>query len=161
MKKNKKIILLILFMMLIVIEPVNAATEWCTELESVFTLFGYVLSIAYVFTPIILIITGAITLIKALMEQNEGKIKKAQDVMIKKVISAVCVFVVVTLVRVIIKVVADDAWEDCANCFLNPRSCNLSVSLGNQDETLDGGTNALPTQGTSGSSSGTSHESSR
>lgn len=155
MKNNKKTILyIILFMLLMTVEPIYAADNWCTELESVFTLFGYVVNIAYVFTPIILIVTGAITLIKALMN-NESAIKKAQDVMIKKTISAVCVFVVMTLVRVVIKTVADDAWENCANCFINPRSCNLSVSLGNQDETLEGGANALPTNGSSSKSNGT------
>lgn len=145
MKNSKKLLMFLILISIVLVEPIYAADAWCTELESVFTLFGYVVSIAYVFGPVVLIVTGAITLFKALANQNEGAIMKAQKSMIYKVISAVCVFLVLTFVRLVISLVADDAWEDCANCFLNPRDCDLSVSLGNQDETLEGGANPLPT----------------
>lgn len=102
--------------------------NWCQDLNVVWRILGYLKNVAYVATPIILIVTGAIGLLKAAASQNEGKIKKAQDVLIKKIISAVCVFLVITVVEIVLDLVADNNWRSCADCFINPTNCGTESS---------------------------------
>lgn len=104
--------------------------NWCQDLNVVWRILGYLKNVAYVAAPIILIVTGAIGLLRAAASQNEGKIKKAQDVLIKKIISAVCVFLVITVVQVVLDLVADNNWKSCADCFINPTNCGSNSVSG-------------------------------
>jgi hypothetical protein len=57
--------------------------------------------------PIILIIVGMITLTSSLMAQKDDGIKKAQEKLVQKVVAAVLVFLVLTLVRFGFNIVSD------------------------------------------------------
>lgn len=79
-------------------------------------------------TPIILIIVSVITLLKALAASKEDEIKKAQSSLIKKVMAAVMVFFIITIVQFVISLVADGDTEvksisSCMDCFIN-NSCS-------------------------------------
>lgn len=126
------------------------AESWCNDesIMKVWQLLGILKNIAYVLTPIILIVTGAFALLKAVASQNEGNIKKAQNVMIKKVISAVCVFLVITVVQVVLELVADNNWRNCADCFVNPSNCGTSASGGNVSGKTPGSINGDSTNRT-------------
>ncbi len=108
----------------------SSSSEWCTELMSVWSLIGYLIQILYVTAPLLLIVTGSITLIKAMMQKDESSIKKAQNVLIKKIIAAVAVFLVVTITKIVVGFIGDDGWQQCAKCALNPKSgsCELNIS---------------------------------
>ena len=90
----------------------------CESLKVVWTLFGYVIWAIKVVVPLLLIISGMITMAKAVMEKDEKKIKDAQNLLIKKVIAAVIVYLV------IISLVATGDWETCVECAFNPFSGN-------------------------------------
>ena len=70
-----------------------------------------------------------ITLLKAIAQKDDGAVKKAQNILIRKTIAAVAVFLVITVTRVALSLVASDAqgqkgnWEECASCFLSPGDC--------------------------------------
>ena len=80
-------------------------------------------------TPIILIIVSIITLLKAISASNEDEIKKAQKGLTKKIIAAVMVFFVISIVQFVVMKVADtdnssgaseaDNLSICLSCFLN------------------------------------------
>lgn len=74
-------------------------------------------------TPIILIFVSVISLLKALSSSKEDEMKKAQSSLISKIIAAVMVFFVITIVQFVISKVAEDdeyqGFTDCLNCFLN------------------------------------------
>lgn len=85
-----------------------------------------------ILTPIILIFISIISLLKAVSASNEDEIKKAQKGLIRKIIAAVMVFFVITIVQFVIMKVADSEIESkvnkktedtnlsiCLNCFLN------------------------------------------
>lgn len=96
----------------------------CERLKVVWTLFGYVIWAIKVVVPLLLIISGMITMAKAVMEKKEDDIKKAQNLLIKKVIAAVIVYLVITVTKVVISLVATGDWETCVECAFKPFSGN-------------------------------------
>ncbi len=151
MKKNNKVLLktLILGLLLTVINPkfiYAAASEWCQELTSVWTLIGYVVAIAYVAAPLILIISGSIGMLKAMTQKDEAAITKAQNVLVKKIIAAVAVFLVVTITKLVVGIFGDGGWMDCAKCVLNPRepACKIEIFSGGESSSSKGSTTTKP-----------------
>lgn len=75
--------------------------------------------------PIILIVLGTIDLGKAVIASKEEEIKKAQQMFIKRLIYAVAVFFVVTIVSLVFGLFSEtkdsnltnvaDSWLDCWN----------------------------------------------
>ena len=80
-----------------------------------------------VVVPILLIIWGMIDFAKAIVGQDEEKIKAGQKTFIKRLIAAVVVFLIVTIVQLAINLAASiggegndagSAWK-CAKCLIN------------------------------------------
>lgn len=73
--------------------------------------------------PIILIVMGSMDLGKAVLSSDDKAIKESQGRLIKRCISAVLVFFIVTIVQLITGVIADNGptdsgandWRDCWN----------------------------------------------
>ena len=86
-------------------------------------ILSFVINFLKILTPIILILTGIITLVKAVAASKEEEIKKAQSSLIKKIIASAFVFLVVAIVQFVILKVADFSDTDniikCMSCFLN------------------------------------------
>lgn len=91
-------------------------------------IISFIINILKIATPIILIMFGIITLLKAMMSTSEDELKKAQKSLIKKIIASVMVFFVVTIVQFVITKVSDETtnFSDCLNCFVNNK-CTDSV----------------------------------
>lgn len=85
----------------------------CNALIPIATIIGYVIFVIKIVVPIILIVVGMLDLAKAILEKEESKIKAAQQSLIKKVIIAVCVFLVISIVGLIMSLISP-SWED--NC---------------------------------------------
>lgn len=99
-----------------------------------------VVTIIKIAVPIGLIIFGMMDLGKAVMASKEDEIKKAQQLFIKRIISAVLVFFVVAIVQLVFSVLSsadsktNPTFEgnnitSCMNCFLNgagSKSCRNS-----------------------------------
>ena len=58
--------------------------------------------------PIILIIVGMFDMGKAITQQKEDEIKKAQSLLVKKAIAAALVFLMFSLVQLVVSVVSPD-----------------------------------------------------
>ena len=74
--------------------------------------------------PVILVILGMMDLLKGVTASKEDEIKKGQQMFIKRLIAAVIVFFVFTIVQLVVSF-ADNSNEgimNCANCFIN-NSC--------------------------------------
>lgn len=91
-------------------------------------LISFLVNLLKIATPIILIIVSIITLFKAMVASKEDEIKKAQSSLIKKIIAAVMVFFVISIVQFVISKVADSSeqggMEACLSCFLNNKFSN-------------------------------------
>jgi surface polysaccharide O-acyltransferase-like enzyme len=77
--------------------------------------------------PILLIIFGMLDFGKGVMAKKEDEIKAGQNMFFKRVISAILVFFVVTVVQLVVNFVDDkngssesSAWR-CANAIMNGR----------------------------------------
>ena len=100
-------------------------------------IISFAINFLKILTPIILIFISIISLLKAISSSNEDEIKKAQKGLIRKVIAAVMVFFIISIVQFVIVKVADSDMlgtkedgttnlSDCLNCFLN-NNCKESV----------------------------------
>ena len=67
--------------------------------------------------PIILIIVGMIDMGKAIAQQKEDEIKKAQSLLVKKAIAALIVFLMFNGVQILVGAVGGDS--NCMNLILN------------------------------------------
>lgn len=83
--------------------------------------------------PVLLIIFGMIDLIKAIVAGKEDEIKKHQMTFIRRLITAVLVFFVFAVVKLVVNLAADDNKEsilNCVDCFLNNRIADNSSKCG-------------------------------
>lgn len=87
-----------------------------------------IISAIQIVVPILLIIWGMIDFTKAVIGQNEDKIKEAQKVFIRRLIAAAIVFLTITIVKLLISLVGtvgadsiedSDSILDCVGEFLN------------------------------------------
>lgn len=96
------------------------STELCNTLKPIMTLIGYVIYGIKVVVPVILVVIGMSDLAKAIIEKDESKIKSAQNLLIKKIIVAVCVYLVITIVGLIMNLLGQNEYEDCVKCAFGP-----------------------------------------
>lgn len=146
---KRRTILLILISIFVFLFPIGinffyvfaATADWtdpstwdiCSNTESlkVFKFIGNLLQLAFIVVPILLIIMGSIDFMKATMAGKEDDIKKAQGMFVKRIISAIIVFFVPLIAKILINTVLGSASgvdtspgsSNCLNCILNPSSC--------------------------------------
>lgn len=104
---------------------ISGSGDFCQKLRPVWTIFGYIIFAIQIIVPLLLIISGMITMAKAVMEKDEKEIKKAQNLLVKKLIAAVIAFLVIAVVKLVVGLLSDgQGWQDCAECALKPFSGN-------------------------------------
>ncbi len=110
-------------------------TYTCGDIGIKFSgMLPYVVSMAItiikIVVPILLIIFGMMDLAKAVMAQKEDEIKKGQQTFIKRIIAAVIVFFVITIVQMIVSFISNDNDDitSCFNCFVNGKNCTVDNS---------------------------------
>ena len=113
---------------------VNNATDLCKELAPILRILGIVILGIKNVVPILLIIMGMIDLAKAVGQKDEGEIKKAQNLLIKRAIAAVIVFLVATLVSVVFTIVGQKQDKACMTCINHPFNKDACPSIENVDE---------------------------
>ena len=73
--------------------------------------------------PLILVIVGMIDMAKAMTSKDEAEIKKAQNLLVRKAVTAALVFFIISLVALLFNVISDDGESEdmwsCINAFLN------------------------------------------
>lgn len=107
--------------MFYVLDPiVTDRIDVCGGLTPVWTIIGYIILAIQIVVPLLLIISGMITMAKAVMEKKEEEIKKAQNLLVKKIIAAVIAFLVIAATKIVVGLVVTGSWEECARCALNP-----------------------------------------
>lgn len=82
--------------------------------------------------PIALVIFGMLDLMKSVSAQKEDEIKKGQQTLIKRVVSAAIVFFVFAIVKALSTYLADNtSVGECLNCFIKG-DCNANVVEGEE-----------------------------
>ena len=82
-----------------------------------------IILIIQIAVPVVLVIMGMLDLFKGITAQKEDEIKKGQQMLIKRLITAVLVFFIVAIVKLLISFAAGQGESKniltCADCFLN------------------------------------------
>lgn len=84
-----------------------------------------IVTIIKVGVPIILVILGMMDLFKAMTAQKEDEIKKAQGLLIKRIVAGVLVYLVFIIVELVFNLMGDAIGTDkdniwkCAECFIS------------------------------------------
>lgn len=93
----------------------------CTALRPVWTIFGYIIWAIKIVVPLLLIISGMITMAQAIMKKDEKDIKAAQNFLVKKLIAAVIVYLIITAVGMVVGLVSKKTdYKTCAHCAFHP-----------------------------------------
>ena len=87
----------------------------CGGLLNIVVLLRKVIDILKILIPIGLILFGLIDLGKAVIAGKEDEMKKAQGLLLKRVIYAVVVFLVVQIVIFATGLVGEKSWQNCWN----------------------------------------------
>ena len=98
--------------------------DFCGSLEPVIKLLTTVFKLLQWGIPIVLILLGAIDLGKAVMASKEDEMKKAQSTLIKRIVYAVVIFFLFTIVGLVMGLVGDSgtgsdttSWSKCWNNY--------------------------------------------
>lgn len=126
--------------MLQVLADINTnATYTCGSLGLEFSgmlpnIVHMIVLIIKIVVPILLIVFGMMDLAKAVMAQKEDEIKKGQQTFVKRLIAAIIVFFVITVVQMVIGFLAgdEDSVTTCFDCFVNNTNCKQKVSTNGQ-----------------------------
>lgn len=104
-------------------ELFQIADDVCTTIAPVISIIRGVLTIIQIGIPIILILMGTIDLGRAVLSSDDKAIKESTSRLVKRVIAAVAVFFVFTIVKLIMNVIGDSNvdtgadgdkdWLDC------------------------------------------------
>ena len=109
-------------------ENVFARSFQCDALEDVVIdeqvphIIKYVLLTIQILVPVLLVIFGAIDLLKGVYASKEDEIKKGQQIFIKRLIAGVLVFFVIAIVKLFVSVFGnnnDPGIMNCVNCLIN------------------------------------------
>ena len=122
--------------MLQILADINTdATYTCGALDLEFSgmlpnIVHIIVLIIKIVVPILLIVFGMMDLAKAVMAQKEDEIKKGQQTFVKRLIAAIIVFFIVTVVQMVIGFLAgdEDSVTSCFDCFVNNNSCKEKVN---------------------------------
>ena len=79
----------------------------CTYLNPIISIIKTVLSIVQWAIPIILIVIGTFDIMKAVIASKEDEIKAAQKLLIKRVVYAVVIFLIPTIVYFVFNIVSN------------------------------------------------------
>ena len=85
----------------------------CKGLDTIVTLLKNVVTLLQWGIPMVLILFGMLDLGKAVIAGKEDEMKKAQGTLIKRVIYAVAIFLVVTIVGFVMGMVGSTDWNNC------------------------------------------------
>ena len=117
-----------------VLDAVTSQSSICDSIpDVVFNITSIVIFAIQIVVPVLLIIWGMIDFTKAVVGQDDSKMKEAQKVFIKRLIAAAIVFLTVTIVKLLLNLVVDltrddsegtmnideNTWSTCINKFIN------------------------------------------
>ena len=85
----------------------------CADIKAIIGIAGFALKAIQYVAPVLLILWGSIDLVKSIIQGKEEDIKKSQKILIKRIISAVLLFLLPLLVTTLLGVIGAKNWQDC------------------------------------------------
>lgn len=90
-----------------------------------------VIKVFKIITPIALILSSMVSLLKSLAASKEDDIAKAKQTLVRRIIAGILVFFVISIVQLVLSIIAENKTEanniaDCIDCFAN-NNCKNSI----------------------------------
>ena len=85
----------------------------CGKILPILDIMKFALTAIQWIVPILLILWGTIDLVKSVVAGKEDEIKKNQKALIKRIISAVIVFLIPLAVSMLLGLIGSDGWTCC------------------------------------------------
>ncbi len=104
------------------------ATFNCNQIAPIIGIAGFALKAIQYVAPVLLILWGSIDLVKSIIQGKEDDIKKSQKVLIKRIISAVLLFLLPMLVSTLLGLIGAEAWKDC---WTNNKDSGITLDVDN------------------------------
>lgn len=120
----------------------HVGDNFCAEdnVMKAIRVIGYILLIARVAVPIIIIAMGTLDLYKAVMSGGSDTLVKQGKALLFRVVIGILIFVLPSLINWVITSLSEDPQGNaqCFNCLLDPASCPVGgggTSTGSEEET--------------------------
>lgn len=124
-------------------------TDFCTSAAGykLFGFVGHIFRIIQIAVPIIIILMGTIDLVKAVVAQKPDEMKKAQSILIKRLIIGVAIFFVPMIVNFLVNLVGGNTTSPCLSCVLNnPGDCVEIANNMNKNSSNNGNSGNIPSK---------------
>lgn len=108
--------------------------------ENLPTLTSGLFNLLKLLVPIILIIMGMVDFTRAMTGTDEQQMKKCQSRFITRLLAAIIVFVVVSLVQFVFNSVSisnNESFRSCVSCLINNRGCSTTSKLEKKEKCDD------------------------
>ena len=109
-------------------------STFCQSSAAIWQIVGWFLFVVKIVIPIILIILGMLDLGKAVVSSDDKAIQKSAKSFLMRVIAAIAVFLIPTVVGLVFKMVGN--WTDaqaqydvCRICITSPSKCDISGTV--------------------------------
>lgn len=108
--------------------------NFCAETSNIWRTVGYFLLVFKIVIPIILIVLGMVDLGKAVISSDDKAVSKAAKSLLMRIIAAVCIFFIPTIVSFVIRLVdtsIDSKYDICASCISSPGGNECTTAYNN------------------------------
>ena len=97
-----------------ILDPSASLGTTCpSSLQAIVNIGYFVLTVIQWLVPVLLILWGTIDLVKAVVAGKEDDIKKNQKILVKRLISAIIVFLVPIFVSIVLGLIGEKGWKAC------------------------------------------------
>lgn len=136
------------------------AQDPCNEnsIKKVLRLFGYLLLIAKLVVPLIIVGFGTFDLFKSVVDKDEKSLGKQVKVLGIRILTGLFIFFIPSLVYAVfglsekLNVIEQDKYKTCANCLLKPNSCDVKEDTDDNSNTTTHKSSSGETHGGRGGS---------
>lgn len=108
-----------------IVTPGSEAEGFCTASANIWQIIGYVLLIAKIVIPILVIAYGMLDLGKAVVAAKDDEIKKAMKMIALRAAAAIAIFFLPTIIGLLLSLVGSfskeaEDWKVCRSCIVDP-----------------------------------------
>ena len=110
--------------------------DFVTNNDKIVDIIRFVYNAIKIGVPIILVVVGMFDMGKAITQQKEDEIKKAQTLLVKKAVAALIVFLMFAFAQLIVSLVADDkdTTISCIDSILNGKVTDQNENNQNEND---------------------------
>jgi len=110
------------------------AADPCNDknIQTALRFVGYLLFIAKIAIPLIIIVVATFDLFKSVVDKDEKSLGKQAKIIIMRIVAGVFVFFLPTIVYAIfnlsaeLNILKEEKYQGCATCLLKPTECNIT-----------------------------------